>query len=160
MGAVLGGGFQVLVPAMPNKENAHYAEWKLWFEKVIPFMEDGVVLLGHSLGGIFLAKYLSENILPVGIRALILIAAPYSDEGMPESLGDFRLSGSVANIGKQVQDAYLLHSRDDMVVPFDHAQKYVNDLPQAKIMAFEGKGHINQPEFSELVELVQEIYGK
>ena len=57
----LGSDYEVILPIMPNKTNARFDEWKIWFEKFIPFLHDNVLLIGHSLGGTFLAKYLSEN---------------------------------------------------------------------------------------------------
>jgi len=59
----LGDGYEVLTPRMPNSTDARYKEWKIWFDKITEFIDDEVVLVGHSMGGIFLAKYLSENIL-------------------------------------------------------------------------------------------------
>ena len=47
------------------RTNARYEEWKIWFERMIPFLNDNVILVGHSLGGIFFVKYLSENLLPI-----------------------------------------------------------------------------------------------
>src|SRR4051812_10882369 len=60
----LGGAYQVILPKMPNKINAKYVEWKVWFEKLLPLLNNEIILIGHSLGGTFLAKYLSENKLP------------------------------------------------------------------------------------------------
>ena len=57
----LGEDFTVYIPQMPNKQNAQYEEWKILFEKVVKLLDDYIVLIGHSMGGIFLAKYLSEN---------------------------------------------------------------------------------------------------
>ncbi|EKE20593.1 MAG: hypothetical protein ACD_7C00516G0002 [uncultured bacterium] len=37
----LGDEFQILMPDMPNKFNAVYEEWKIWFEKMMPFINDG-----------------------------------------------------------------------------------------------------------------------
>lgn len=56
----LGEDYEVIQPAMPNKFNARYAEWQIWFEKFIPHLESEVILIGHSMGGVFLAKYLSQ----------------------------------------------------------------------------------------------------
>src|SRR3972149_11433312 len=56
----LGKTFEVLFPRMPNRTHARYKEWKIWFERIVPLLNDGVFFIGHSLGGIFLVKYLSE----------------------------------------------------------------------------------------------------
>lgn len=85
---------------MPNGNNAQYIEWKIWFERLLPFLNDGVILIGHSLGGIFLAKYLSENNFSIKVRAAILIAAPFDALGMKESLSQFKLLSPLENFKK------------------------------------------------------------
>jgi len=52
----LGDDFQVLAPVMPNGTNAKYDEWAIWFGRIAEVVEDNVILVGHSMGGIFLAK--------------------------------------------------------------------------------------------------------
>jgi len=150
----LGPNYQVLTPTMPNKENAHYEEWKIWFEKMSPFLIDGVILMGHSLGGIFLAKYLSENTFPKKIGATVLVSAPYNSEGLEPPLGDFQLTRPLENLAKQSPVIYLVHGGDDPIVPFSHAQKYLAQLPNAKLVTIPGGDHFSQPEFPELIELI------
>src|SRR5262249_3285798 len=55
----LGENFDILIVPMPNKDNARYSEWKMHFKRIIPLLKSGVIFIGHSMGGIFLAKYLS-----------------------------------------------------------------------------------------------------
>ncbi len=45
---------------MPDKLNADYDAWKIIFEKFVDQIDtnEPISLIGHSLGGIFLAKYL------------------------------------------------------------------------------------------------------
>lgn len=51
--------FKVIKPEMPNKDMARYSAWKLWFEKHLPFLDsEKLIVIGHSLGAIFLIKYL------------------------------------------------------------------------------------------------------
>src|SRR5690606_19589856 len=107
----LGEEYQVFTPEMPNKQNAHYEEWKIWFERLIPFLQNDVILVGHSLGGIFLAKYLSENTFPVAIKATILISAPYDDTNLEPPLGDFKLSNSLTKLAEQGGHIHLLQDR-------------------------------------------------
>jgi predicted alpha/beta hydrolase family esterase len=69
----------VLTPTFPNGFNAQYDEWVIYFEKIVPFLKDGYSLVGHSLGGMFLAKYLHTHVLPVKARHIVLLAARYGE---------------------------------------------------------------------------------
>ena len=151
----LGEDFEVIAPNMPNKINAKYLEWKIWFEKYFQFLSEEVVFIGHSLGGTFLAKYISENSFPKKIKALLLVAAPFDDEDSDEFLNDFALPVSLAKITEQVDKIYLFHSKDDPVVPFEQVNKYKKALPNSEIIAFTDRQHFNQELFPELVELLK-----
>jgi len=148
----LGADFEVLQPRMPNKENSKYSEWKIWFERMIPFMYDEVILVGHSLGAMFLVKYLVDTTLPKKITALHLVAAPHNSTG---EIGDFTIPEDLSDISKQVKNIYLYHSKDDPVVPFSELAVYEKALPSAKAIVFEDRGHFFQPEFPELIEKIQ-----
>jgi len=152
----LNGSFEVLLPRMPNSNNAKYEEWKIWFERLIPFLEDGVILVGHSMGGIFLPKYLSENDFPKKIRATILVAAPFDDE-TEETLDTFRLPNSIKGFGEQSGKIFLYQSKDDPEVPFGEVDKYKKLIPQATLRIFEDRGHFNTEEFPEIVEEIKNI---
>ena len=151
----LGDGFDILAPRMPNANDAHYGEWKIWFEKILALCDENIILIGHSLGGIFLAKYLAENTTAKKIKATILLAAPFDTEGCDESLGDFILPKSLDNLAKQGGKIYLLHSKDDPVLPFEQVGKYQVVLPEAKVMIFEDRGHFKMEKFPEMVDLLK-----
>ncbi len=155
--AELGSEFEVIQPQMPSKYNAKYAEWEVWFEKYIPFLRDDVVLVGHSLGGIFLAKYLSEKTIPVQVRATILIAAPFSADGTTRSLADFAPLPPLGGLVTQGGELVLMQSRDDNVVSFSNFEKYIALLPEAEQIIFEDKGHFSQETFPELVAKIKEL---
>jgi uncharacterized protein len=147
--------FEVLYPKMPNVFNARYVEWKLWFEKLFPLLSDEVILIGHSLGGIFLAKYLSENPFPKKIKQLHLVAACYDTEVIKDSLVDFELSRTVENIAEKVEEIFIYQSNDDDSVAYEDALKYKRDLPNAELIIFEDRGHFLGPELPELLERIK-----
>ncbi len=147
--------FEVVYPQMPSKSNARYTEWKIWFEKIIPFLREDVVLIGHSLGGIFLAKYLSENTFPVKISSTHLVAAPFEENGLNELLGDFVFTTTLKKFAQQAGSIYLYFSKDDATVPFSHLSKYKEQLPKAHEVVFEDRGHFKQEKFPELVKNIQ-----
>lgn len=153
----LGDDFEVFCPKMPNGNNVVYEEWKIWFLRLAEFLDDDVVLVGHSMGGIFLAKYLSENIFAKKIKAVILLAAPFDEGGLQESLGQVILPDSLETFSSQAQKIYLIFSKDDPIVPFENAQKYQQALLGSEIIAFEDRQHFNQELFPEIVELIKKI---
>jgi uncharacterized protein len=83
----------VLLPDFPNKQNAQYDEWRIYFEKLLPLLTGKVSLVGYSLGAMFLAKYLHEKPLKNQAYQLILIAPCYDDEST-EDLGSFKVKSA------------------------------------------------------------------
>lgn len=153
----LGDTADVLHPRMPNPTNARYEEWALWFRRCEQLLQDDVILVGHSLGGIFLAKYLSENTFSKRILATILVAAPFNEASTEESLTDFALPDSLELLAQQGGSIYIIQSTDDPIVPAAEAEKYARALPQATQMMFNDRQHCHQETFSELFELISSL---
>lgn len=152
----LGSAYEIIAPRMPLADNAKYSEWKIWFEKLIPFLRDGTVFVGHSLGGIFLAKYFSEESYPKKVSAILLIAAPYESDG-EYSLVDFALSDNLSRLVEYGDRVHLYQSTDDVIVPFSNLERYKLKLPAAIPHVFTGRGHFLQDEFPELVEDIRNL---
>lgn len=153
----LGNNFEVIAPEMPNKRNVKYKEWKIWFEKIFPFLNDEVVLVGSSLGGIFLTKYLSENIFPKKIKGLFVVAAPFGDSKPKHFLAGFNLPNNLKKIMKQTEKIYFYHSKDDPIVPFVEMKKYKKELANAKYIVFANRGHFSQEKFPEIVKDIKNL---
>lgn len=47
----LGSAFQVIAPNMPGPEDPQYPAWKEKLTEELVHLEDGAVLVGHSIGG-------------------------------------------------------------------------------------------------------------
>ena len=150
-------GYDVLLPNFPNKQNARYEEWKIYFEKLLPLLDSDVQLVGYSLGAMFLAKYLHESPLSPPVRRLVLVSPCYDDESV-EDLGSFRVT-SATGLEKSAREIHLFHSKDDPVVPFTELAKFQRDLPTAKVHTFEDRNHFFQPTFPELKELLKKQKG-
>lgn len=151
----LGDEYEVIIPQMPNKTNAQYEEWKIWFEKIINQLNQEVILIGHSLGGAFLSKYLTENKVNKDIMAVFLVAAVYECDSHGKTLASFELPKVGINL--QSDDVYLYHSKDDPVVPFSELDKYIKALPNAVVRILQDKKHINQEEFPELLNDIKNL---
>lgn len=155
----LGDKYDVYAPRFPNAQNARYEEWKIMFEKILPLMNDDLILIGHSLGGIFLAKYLSENSIAEKPRAVFFIAAPFSTkkhEPIPGFLLEKPLSTSGV-LNTLEKNVFIYHSQDDIVVPFENAKLYSEALPNATLRTFTDRGHFNTEHFKEIEEDIRSV---
>ncbi len=146
--------FDVLTPSMPNRQNAVYDEWKILFEKLIPYFNKDTQIIGHSLGAMFLAKYLQETTLAEKVHRLLLVSGGYDDE-QEEELGSFKVTGA-SGVQASAEEVHLFHSKDDFVVPFGELAKFQADLPSAVSHIFDDRGHFLQAEFPELYELLKQ----
>lgn len=144
--------YDVIYPTMPNGMNAVYNEWKIYFEKIIPFLKDDVQIIGHSLGAMFLAKYLQEHPLKNRVKRLILVSGGYDDDSQ-EDLGSFKVK-SAKDLPKSAVEVHLFHSEDDPLVPYAELAKFKNDIPRAIVHSFKTRGHFIDPTFPEMLELV------
>lgn len=156
LGKKLGSNFDVYLPQMPNKQNAKYLEWKIYFEKLIPLMQPNVILVGHSLGGIFLAKFLSEETFPKPILATLLVAAPFNSP-IEHPVADFILPESLERLATQGGKITLYHSQDDTIVPYLNALNYKTALTNATLHTFANQGHFIEESFPELVQDIQRL---
>jgi len=149
--------FQIIRPRMPLSENAKYKEWKIHFERYIPKLRNNVIFIGCSLGGIFLAKYLSENRFPKKILSVYLVCPPYDNTLSEEDLvGGFRLKSDISLIEKSCKHLYLMFSKNDKVVPLSQAEKFRKKLKSAKIIIYKNKnGHFKISKFPEIVRMIR-----
>ena len=141
----LGKGFLIIKPDMPNMRNAKYVEWKIWFEKILPYFSREVIFIGHSLGANFIAKYFAEHHVSFMIGQIHLVAGCFGTDG------GFDLPESLDMITQQCDTVFIYHSTDDPVVPYDDALKYKEALPQANLVTCIGQGHFLSGKFPEII---------
>jgi len=153
----LGKSFEIIRPRMPLADNSKYNDWKIHFERYIPYLRNNVILIGGSLGGIFLAKYLSENKFPKKILSTYLVCPPFDDTCFEEDLvGGFKLKSDLSLIEKNSKNLTLLFSKDDDDVPVSHAEKYRKKLKNPKIIIYKSKnGHFKISKFPEIVKMIK-----
>jgi len=151
--------YQVAMIDMPNKNIALYTERKIWFEKIFPFLEWDQIIIAHSLWTIFILKYLTENWFPKKIKQLHLVSALIDDKDLPPEesyLGDFLFDiQKIPEIQNICDKIFLYHSKDDFCVPFPQWERLYEFLPNAKFEIFEGRWHMNMPEFPELIQNIK-----
>jgi hypothetical protein len=134
--------------SMPNAFCADYEAWKIWFEKMVPYLRDGCILIGHSLGGGFLLRYLTENTMPVRVGQLHLVAPVVLDlEDCEGFLIDTTTWAKFLTVPTVV---HLWHSADDTLVPIAHSEAFAELYPAAVLHSFADRGHFLTESFPEL----------
>jgi uncharacterized protein len=147
---------ECIMPRFPNAMNADYLAWSIWFEKLLPYLHDGAVLVGHSMGGGFLLRYLSENKLPIIVSQLHLVATVIDDLDCP-GVGEFGVDiAEWLGFAADIAAVHIWHSTDDTYVPMHHAERLAAKYPNVTTHYFEDRGHFLQSEFPELLTVIKD----
>jgi predicted alpha/beta hydrolase family esterase len=150
----LGPGYAVRYPRMPTEDSATYEDWIAPIEAELARLDQPVILVGHSVGGSVLLKYLSETRVAPPPAGLFVIATPFWGADEFWRWDEARLPSDAAARLAYLPRLILYHSRDDVVVPFDHMALYTGLLPDATSREVDGRGH----QFgNDLVEVAQDI---
>ncbi len=149
----LGNDFEIHHPLMPDPENPRYDAWKKKLHKDLSTLQGEAILIGHSLGGSVILKYLSEEKYTASIKALFLVSTPYWGKTSWE-MDEYVLGKDFAEKITPFSHLFLYHSKGDEWVPFSHLKLYATELPNAVIREIEGHEH----EFSNgLLQLIEDI---
>lgn len=147
----------IIHPAMPSPSDPYYAEWKKEIRRTLDLVEGEVTLIGHSLGGSVLLKYLAEEVVNIPINKLISIAAPFWGINKEWQRKDFILKSNSSEKIPYVPNTFFLHSKLDPIVPIEHMQRYSKQFPGAKCIELEGDAHLFTDGLPKLVEVLKEV---
>lgn len=134
--------YEYLTVPFREKKYADYNEWKIMFEKLLPFLREEVVLVSTSLWSSFILKYIGEKEFPVPIKKIFFVA-PALDDTPDELLGTFRFDLEMIyhKVQRWAKDIYIYHSRDDNCVPFEQSLTLKSFFPEAVFREFDDRGH-------------------
>jgi predicted alpha/beta hydrolase family esterase len=148
----LGRDYHVLAPDMPDPDHPRYRPWRDQIEQELGKLDADALLIGHSLGGSMLLKYLAEGTYQRPIAGLFLVAVPYW--GKQDWEREYAVPDDFAARLPPIRHLFLYHSRFDENAPFASLKRYQEQLPQATVRVLDGKEH----SFTEgLPVLVQDI---
>lgn len=148
----LGDAYDVMAPTMPQPDDPHYQPWRDQIAADLAGIEGEPILVGHSLGGSLLLKYLAEGAHQRPIRALFLVSVPYWGADFPE----YALPDDFAE-RLPPTPIVMYHSRDDPEIPFTHLRRYQEHLPAATSRAIEGSEHSFTQGLPQLVEDIRRL---
>jgi predicted alpha/beta hydrolase family esterase len=137
----LGASYEVRYPRMPLEDSAGYRDWTARIASALPPRGNEVVMVGHSVGGSVLLRYLCEKAVEASVTGVFVIAAPFWGADDFWDWDEARLPEDAGEKLATVPRIFMYHSRDDEVVPFSHLALYSARLPQATIRPIEVGGH-------------------
>jgi len=124
-------GHKVFVPQFPYPPvfPAEISEWNEVLDKYREHINEGPIVIGHSLGGIFALKVLES--LDLQIKAVFLTGTPIGIEPILNYYRDSSLVGFDfvwANIGSHSKDFVVFHSDNDPYVSLDNGETLAKHL--------------------------------
>jgi pimeloyl-ACP methyl ester carboxylesterase len=150
----LGTEYEVCYPRMPDEGDPSYARWAGAIRREMADLDDGAVVAGHSVGAAILVNALAEQPPERGLRAIVLIAAPFVGEGGWPS-DEFGLTSDLgARLPPGVR-VHVFHGLQDETAPPSHADLYALAIPQAQVRQLPGRDHQLNNDLSEVAEAVR-----
>jgi predicted alpha/beta hydrolase family esterase len=152
----LGDAYEIRYPRMPAQHDPGIATWGPAISEALGTLEDGALVVGHSVGGTLLIHTLAERSPDVALAAIVLIAAPFvGDGGWPGE--EFELAG---DLGARLADGvrvHVFHGLDDDEVPPAHADLYARAIPQARVHRLPGRDHQFRNDLSEVATMIRAL---
>lgn len=148
--------YEIHYPIIDDPEAPTYAMWKKMFDSEFKKVTQPVILVGHSLGGSTLLKYLSEEQPHISISGLFLVAIPHWGKNGWD-VDDFVLKENFERSLVQVPEPYLYHSKHDEIVPFRHLDFYKKAFKGATVRELDGTDHAFARGLPELVSDIQKL---
>ena len=137
----LGPSYEVRYPRMPLDDSAQYSDWTARIASALPPRGNEVLLVGHSVGGSVLLRYLCEKTVEASVTGLFVIAAPFWGADDFWDWDEARLPEDAAEKLATVPRIFLYHSRDDERRALLAPGSLLGRLPQATTRPLDVGGH-------------------
>jgi len=138
---------------MPAPYEPRYEDWKKTFEQM--HVDEETALFGHSCGGGFFVRWLSESNKRVGE---VVLVAPWIDPSKELDTGFFNFEIDPTLVGR-TKGVTVMYSTDDDPSILETVRVLKEKLPDATFKEFHDKGHFCSADlvndaFPELLEVL------
>jgi predicted alpha/beta hydrolase family esterase len=152
----LGPDYAVRYPRMPHEADPKYAAWKAALKRQFDQLDDGAILIGHSIGGTILIRTLAEEVPTRTFAGVFLIAAPFMGDGGWQSVENESLSSLGARLSERTP-IYLYHGSKDETAPLEHVHLYATAIPQGVVRRLPGRDHQLNNDMSEVAADIRRL---
>jgi pimeloyl-ACP methyl ester carboxylesterase len=151
----LGDAHDIRYPLMPDEDDPSYARWASAIRHEMSALDDGAIVVGHSVGATIMIHALAEQPPQQRLGAIVLIAAPYVGEGGWPS-DEFEMRSDLGATLPYRVPVHLFHGLQDDTVPLLHADLYSTAIPQAHVHRLPGRDHQLNNDLSEIANAITE----
>lgn len=140
----------------PEVPHAYDPHWTLWLKEVERFeIGPQTILVGHSAGGGFWFRWLSEH-KTAKVGKVVLVAPSYG-QSQNWAGSDFFKYQIDKDLIKRTASLVIFYSDDDKQSTLDSVERYNKEIPGLELRKFHGYGHFTHldmktEEFPELLE--------
>lgn len=152
----LGPGHEVRYPRMPQEDDPSYPRWSAAIWREVAGLDEGAVVVGHSVGGTILVQALTERPPECGLAAIVLIAAPFVGRGGWPGDG-FEFSGDLGDLLPHGVPVHVFHGAQDDTAPPAHAELYAGAIPAAQVHVLPGRDHQLNGDLSEVAQTIRSV---
>jgi predicted alpha/beta hydrolase family esterase len=147
-------GIPTAAPEVPNNWKPELNVWRTEFERYD--VNEGTLLIGHSCGGGFLVRWLSEH--PDVKPAKVVLLAPWLNPKKLEDTEDFFEFVIDKSLPKRT-NLTVIYSDDDMPQILDTVAVLKSTLPNVKYAKVHGRRHFFDDSCLEAPEVLVELTG-
>ena len=152
----LGVGFEVRYPRMPGEDDPAYERWGPAIRQEIGVLDDGVIVVGHSIGATLLLRALAEQPPELRLGAIVLLAAPFvGDGGWPGD--DYETPSDLGERLPEGVPVHLFHGLEDDTAPPAHADLYARVIPKAEVHPLPGRDHQLGNDLREVADVIRAL---
>lgn len=138
----------------PEVPYAFDPQWDLWKKEVERFeINPDTILVGHSCGGGFWIRYLSENKNIKAGKVILVAPSLNTEKTWGKKFFDFKIDPALI---ERVKELVIFNSTDDKVGIQESVRRIRQAIPSVKYREFKNMGHFTAndmaAEFPELLE--------
>ncbi len=137
-------GCTTIVPQFPTPQNQTLENWFTIFSQYERHFNENTILIGHSLGGVFLLRVLEKY--HHKIKAALLVGTPIGILPIKNYEGDKLFLAKPFNwekIRKSCDTFFVYHSNNDPYVCVENGEELAKQL-HTKLTFVENAGHFNK----------------
>ncbi len=156
--AALGDGFEIRYPRLPAEDDPSEASWGPAIRQELAALDDGDIVIGHSVGATILVHVLAADSPNVRFAAIVLLAPPFvGSEGWPGD--EFVLPSDLGARLPPDTPVDLYVGLDDDTVPLVHADLYARAIPQARVHRLPGRDHQFGNDLGDVADAIRVLPG-